>query len=166
VLPDFPNSKQKVLEGIFRRVSELELHLHPILARVGRYTQHEGTVIEFEQTGYGAKSQNAQEYSVAVEVRFEEVPNLVGAALDAKLRSIANEIGGRKVETMMRRIGEATELTGNQIDAKGEKLSATLILDMIEKAEGSFDKFGKSQSSFLIHPSGLSQRVRYCGCDG
>jgi hypothetical protein len=155
VLPDFPSSKQKILEGIFRRISQLEIQLHPVLAKVGRYVQQEGTAIEYEQIDYGMKLQEAQQCAVAVDIKFEEVPNLVGVALEEKLRSIANEVGGLKVETMLKRLGEATELTGNRIDAKGEKLNATMILDMLEKAQGSFDRFGNSQSSFLVHPDML-----------
>jgi hypothetical protein len=155
MLPDFPNSKQKILKGIHRRIDQLERQLHPVLAKVGRYTQQEGTAVEFEQVGFGMKSQEAQEYSVAVEIKPEEVPNLVGAALEAKLRTIAEEMGGLKVKTMMEHIGEATELTGNRIDARGEKLSGKMVLDMMERAEESFDKSGNPKSSFLVHPDML-----------
>ena len=155
MLPDFPNSKRKILKSIRRRIDHLERQLHPVLAKVGRYTQQEGTAVEFEQVGFGMKSQEAQEYSVAVELRPEEVPNLVGAPLEAKLRTIAEEMGGLKVKTIMERIGEATELTGNRIDARGEKLSGKMMLDMMERAEESFDKSGNPKSSFLVHPDML-----------
>ena len=160
MLPDFPSSKQKILKAIQQRLDLLERELHPVLAQVGRYVQHEGLATEFEQVGYGRKSQEATEQSVAVEIRLDEVPTLVGAVLEEKLRTIAKDMGGLKIKMMLDRIAEATEITGNRVDAQGERLTGRLILDMIESAEEDFDQLGNSKSSFLVHPEMLPELKR------
>ena len=160
MLPDFPSSKQKILKAIQQRLDLLERELHPVLAQVGRYIQHEGLTTEFEQVGYGRKSQAATEQSIAVEIQLDEVPILVGAALEEKLRTIAREMGRLKVKMMLKRTAEATEVTGNRIDAQGQRLSGRLLLDLIESAEEDFDQFGNSKSSFVAHPDMLPELKR------
>lgn len=160
MLPDFPYSKRKIHKAIHQRLEQLQRELHPVLARVGRYVQHEGRTTEFEQVGYGRKSQEATQQSVAIEIRLEEVPTLVGDTLENKLRMMANEMGGLKVKMMFEHIADITEMTGNRIDAKGEKLSGKLLLDMMEAAEEDFDRFGNSKSSFVVHPDMLPELKR------
>jgi len=153
VLPNFPKTKAELLRLAFRRIAELEEEGHPILAQIKMRTQHEGTSIHFDQVDFGKKTQQAEEFSVPVVIRFDEVPTLFGEALNRKLTSIAEQSGALKMKLFYARIDEATEQTGLRLDAKGKPLDARMLLDMIDMAEAGFDRSGKPTSSFLVNPN-------------
>jgi hypothetical protein len=152
VLPDFPKSKADVLRLISRRISALEKEQHPVLAQIRAFTQHEGRTIDLEQVDFGRKIQDAETHSVAVELRFDEVPSLTGNALEKKMRSLAEQSGALKMKSLFRKIDEATEQTGQRMDAGGKPIDGRMLLDMIDMAEGAFDKTGKPTNSFVVHP--------------
>lgn len=153
MLPDFPKTKAELLRLAIRRIAELEGEGHPILAQIKTRTQHEGTSIHFDQVDFGKKTQQAEEFSVPVVIRFDEVPTLFGEALNRKLTSIAEQSGALKMKLFYARIDEATKQTGLRLDAKGKPLDARMLLDMIDMAEGGFDRSGKPTSSFLVNPN-------------
>ena len=156
MLPDFPKTKAELLRLTFRRIGELEEERHPVLARIKTRTQHEGTSIHFDQVDFGKKKQEAEQLSVPVEIRFDEIPTRFGEALNRKLTSIAEQSGALKMKLFYSRIDEATEKTGLRMDAKGKPLDARMLLDMIDMAEAGFDRSGKPTSSFLVDPKFFS----------
>lgn len=153
MLPDFPRTKAELLRLAFRRITELEEARHPILAQIKIRTQHEGMSIQFDQVDFGKKTQQAEQFSVPVIIRFEEVPTLFGEALNEKLTSIADQSGALKMDLLFARLNEATEQTGLRLDAQGRPLDARMLLDMIDMAEAGFDSSGKPTSSFLVNPN-------------
>ena len=155
MLPDFPRSKSELLRQVFRRIHDIEKAQHPILAQIKSFIQHEGITIEFDQTDYGKKRQDAEQQSISVQIRFDEVPTLVGDALEKKLALRAEQSGAYKMKTLFARLEEATEQTGQKLDAAGKALDARLLLDMIDTVEVGFDRSGKPTSSFLVHPNVL-----------
>lgn len=153
MLPDFPNAKAEVMKGIYRRIKALELEIAPVFAEMGSYIQHEGRTLVYEQAEFGTKTQEAEEHQIAVQIRFDEVPQLTGQNLDDKLRGIAKQTTEANMKVFYARMDEATEQTGNRFDAAGQPMSGKMLLDFMEMGEWGFDKSGKSNMSFLIHPS-------------
>lgn len=153
VLPDFPKPKAELLRLVAKRVADIEKLQHPILAQIKALTQYEGTSIQFDQVDFGKKMQQAEHLSVRVETRFDEIPTLFGELLDKKLRQIAEQSGALKMKVLFSRIDEATEQTGQKLDAKGRPLDARMLLDMIDMAEAGFDSSGKRTNSFVVHPN-------------
>lgn len=153
VLPDFPKSKGNLLRAVARRIAHFEKEQHPILAQIKTFTQNEGVSVQFEQFGFGKKTQEAEEQFVPVEIRFDEVPTLIGPVLDKKLKLIAGQMGALKMKSLFARIDEATEQTGQKIDAKGKPIDARMLLDMLDLGEVGFDRSGKPTSSFIVHPN-------------
>lgn len=123
-----------------------------MLAQMKSFTQHEGKSLRFQRVDFGEKLQDSEERTCSVEIRVDEVPELIGEALDAKLRHLAEQSGAYKMQMMFARMDEATEQTGQRINAMGKPLDGPLLLDMIEMAEGAFDSFGRPTNSFLVHP--------------
>jgi hypothetical protein len=155
VLPNFPKSKTDVLRLITRRIAALEKEQHPVLAQIRTFTQHEGDTIDFEQVDYGRKTQEAEAHAVSVELRFDEIPSLMGETLENKMRLLADQIGALKMKSLFARIEEATEQTGKKLNAEGKPVDGRMLLDIIDMAEGGFDKTGKPTSSFIVHPNTL-----------
>ncbi len=102
MLPDFPKSKRELLLFISKRISSLEKKQHPILAQIKTFSQHEGEIIQFEQEGFGKKTQAAEFKSVSIEVKLDEVPALIGEALDRKLSLLAEQLGALKMNALFR----------------------------------------------------------------
>jgi len=153
VLPDFPRTKTELLRFVHRRIRSLEKELHPILSQIKSYVQHEGTTIQFEQVDFGKKTQAAESQSVLVEIRHDEVPTLMGPALETKLRHLAEQMGALKMKILFQRIEEAAEQTGQTLNAQGKPLDARMLLDMIDMGEVGFDKAGQPTGSFIVHPN-------------
>ncbi len=152
MLPDFPKSKAELLRVVARRIPVLEAEQNPLLAQIKGFTQHEGRSINFEQVDYGSKKQDAEVHEIPVEVRFDQIPFLIGKALEDKLRLLASLSGALKMKMLLARLDEAGEQTGQKLDAGGKPLDGRMLLDMIEIPEAEFDKSGKPTSSFLFHP--------------
>jgi len=109
--------------------------------------------MRFEQVEFGKKTQEAQECSIPVEIRFAEVPTLIGEVLDKKLRSLADQLGAHKMRALFARIEECTDQTGQKLDAKGAPIDGRMLLDIMEMGEVGFDRFGRPTTSFVIHPN-------------
>jgi hypothetical protein len=153
VLPDFPKSKTDLLRLVTRRIATLEKEQHPVLAQIKTFTQHEGQTIEFEQVDYGKKKQEAEAHAVSVELRFDEIPSLIGEALEKKMKLLADQSGALKMKALFAKIEEATEQTGQKLDAGGKPIDGRMLLDIIDMSEGCFDKAGEPTSSFIVHPN-------------
>jgi hypothetical protein len=153
VLPDFPKSKGELLRLVAKRIASLEKEQHPILAQIKTFTQHEGVSIQFDQVDFGKKTQQAEEQLISVEIRFDDVPTLTGESLDKKIRFLAEQSGAQKMKALFARIEEATEQTGQRLNANGKPIDARMLLDMIDMGEVGFDRTGKPTSSFIVHPN-------------
>lgn len=134
-------------------MSELETELHPVLGQIGSFTQHEGRTLAYEQVEFGMKTQESQAHQTPFEIRLDEVPHLTGQALDQKLRGIAEAMGAQKMKIFYERIDEATEQTGNRYDARGKPPNGEMLLDFMSAGEWGFDKAGKPNMSFVLHPN-------------
>lgn len=141
------------MKGITRRIKALELEMNPVFAEIGSYVQHEGRTLVYEQAEFGTKIQEAEEHQVAIQIRFDEVPRLTGQNLDDKLRGIAKQTAEENMKVFYARMDQATEQTGNRYNAAGQPMSGKMLLDFMDMGEWGFDKSGKSNMSFLIHPS-------------
>ena len=153
MLPDFPKSKNEVMRRLLKRIQDLEKEQHPILGKMKTFRQYEGETMRFEQMDYGKKVQQAEHQYASVKIGLDEIPTMTGDALDKKLSSLADQSGAHKMKLLFARIEEDTEQTGNRINAAGRPIDASVLLDMIDMADPSFDKSGKSKSSFLAHPN-------------
>ncbi len=155
VLPDFPKSKADVLRVVMRRIATLEKEQHPVLAQIKTFTQHEGVTMDFEQVGFGRKTQDAEAHAVSVELQFDEIPSLIGEKLEKKMRLLAEQSGALKMKSLFAKVDEATGQTGQRLNAEGKPLDGRMLLDVIDMAEGAFDKAGRPTNSFIVHPDNL-----------
>ena len=128
---------------------------HPILAEIKTRMQYEGRSMRYEQVGYGEKLEDLNHQSFPIEIKFDEVPTLLGEKLDEKLEGLARAVGEHQMKTFIAKHEETTEMTGNRMDAGGRVMDGALLLDTIEAMPADFDKDGNilPTSKFLTHPS-------------
>jgi len=154
MLPDFPELKRTVLEHAFAVMRQLIEKRHPILADIKTFIQHEGRALRFEQIGYGEKRQELEEHSIPIEIKIEEVPTLIGPALMSKLEKLADGAAEQQIKILIARHEEATEMTGNRIDAGGRPMDGAMLLDLLGGMQTDFDAEGNVLPSnrLLTHP--------------
>ena len=155
MLPDFPELKQSVMQEASAKIRKLIHRDHPILAEIKTRTQHEGRSMRYEQVGYGEKQEDLTHHSFPIEVKFDEVPTLIGEKLDEKLEGLARVVGEHQIKMLIAKHEETTEMTGNRIDAGGRPMDGALLLDSIASMPADFDSQGNilPTSKWLTHPS-------------
>jgi len=84
VLPDFPKSRLELHKKLLLRIYLTAQAKSPLRALGRSVTQHEGILHSYEQitdTGIRSITEGMQEIAVPIEVKIEEVPELVGERL-------------------------------------------------------------------------------------
>lgn len=155
MLPDFPELKRLVLDHISDLIRDLVDKRHPILPDIKAFQQHEGRALRVEQIGYGEKRQELEVHSIPVEIKFDEVPSLLGQALVAKLEVFVEGTAKAQIEMLIARLDEATEMTGNRLNAGGRPLDGAMLLEFLSGLQTDFDSEGNTlqTNKLLTHPN-------------
>jgi len=153
MLPDFPSLKAEMQKLVEAKMHHLVDTGDPVLSQIKRYTQHEGTDTQYEQHGGKTVRSGPEEIGVAFEVKMEEIPELVGEKLDAKLKAIAQEITSKQAQSFFKKVGESCDEVGNTVDAGGKPITPELLLEVFSRIETEFDENGNPTTSLVIHPN-------------
>jgi hypothetical protein len=150
MLPDFPRLKEAAYQYLIGRISESPSR--GLLATIPTIALYEGDAIAVS----GAR-QSDREGLQKVEARLEvKIDDLIQNGIDAflsKIGTISEEFVTQKEKLMIEKMKEVTKETGNAIDAKGQPLSPSLVLNALEKMEMEFDENGKPKNLVLVmHP--------------
>lgn len=121
---------------------------------------HEGHDFSYEQEGTGIISDTYREFATPVELKFGDIPTLIGPSFEAKLEAIANEQAKQLSDFVYARIDETIEQGGTRVDAQNKPLSKELWLNLLERIELSFDEAGKPELTFVAHPAMVEEMVK------
>jgi hypothetical protein len=152
MLPDFPELKSELEKLFLFRLQQRSKNLDPVLAQVRRFTQREGQDMRYDRIGAPAAEGAPEKIEAIFEIKLDEVPDLIGPRLEAKLDEMARAIAEQEAKLFFKKVGETCNEVGNVVDAGGQPLSAKLLLDAIESTEMNFDRDGNPKSQFVIHP--------------
>jgi hypothetical protein len=147
MLPDFPSIRQELDAAISYKLRTLTREKSVIAKLIKGITQHEGKELSFHQEGTGTVTSGYQAMTASATVRFDEVPELMGDKLNAKLEEISSSIAKQMSDQFYSKIHEETEKVGNVVDAKGGLLTKELALELLSKPLWTPD------SVFLVHPT-------------
>jgi hypothetical protein len=158
MLPDFPRSRKEIAERLSLHL-RLRVQAKSPLAALGReITQHEGRVFSYEQIideGKRMVKEDFEEMRTRIEVRYEEVPELVGGVLLQRIDAIADDIARQTSELGYRKLDEAIRAGGTAVDAGGQPMTQELFLKAEEARDMEFDpQSGKPDPDmvYLAHP--------------
>lgn len=128
----------------------------PLRTLGSRITQHEGVLHTYEQsTDYGIRSvtEGLEEISVPIEVKIDEIPELVGEKLLARIDAIAEDAARQVSQITFRKMDQVTREAGMAVDAAGGPPTQKIWLEMFEKMEVDFDpKTGMPEVTLVMHP--------------
>jgi hypothetical protein len=152
MLPDFPVLKTEIQKIILAKLRQRIDTSDSVLSQIKRFTQHEGTEMRYEQHGGEIVQEGFEKIGTQFEITIADVPTLVGEKLDAKLEEIAQEVISQSAKAFFKKLGESCEKVGTSIDARGEPVSAEMLLEMMSTVQMEFGPDGKPTMSFVIHP--------------
>jgi hypothetical protein len=155
LLPDYlqlKNDIRAVLDRFLRR--RAHQHLGGGLNEVPRTTIHEGHTSSIVRASGKRDVTEMFEVSATFELKRDEVPDLSPGELLTKLDSVAKEMGEKQAKQFLSSLSDQIDRAGNTLEAKGEKMSAALLLKLLETIDIDFDENGVAQlPSMLIPPS-------------
>lgn len=154
MLPDFPKVKRHARKELLRWTQRQIPNIAPLLKEVGRFTQHEGRSATLVRSDSSEGRMDYPETSFVFELPREEMRTLDLPKLERRLLEMAKQFANAQEMMMFRQLDEATEATGNIVNAGGE-LRPEHILETIRKVQMSFDPVtGEPQGmAFVVHPS-------------
>ena len=170
MLPDFPKSRLEIRQKLRLRMDLTVQAKSPLRALAGAITQHEGLLHSYEQiTDGGIRSitEGMQEIAVPIEVKFEEIPELVGDKLFARVDAIAEEAARQVSQMTFRKMDEVTREAGMTVDAAGSPPTKKIWLEMFQKMDIDFDpKTGKPELTLVMHPVMAEAMQKLWGVEG
>jgi hypothetical protein len=90
---------------------------------------------------------------VPIEVKIEEIPDLVGDKLLAKIDAITEETARQISQITFRKLDEVTREADMAVDAAGSPPTKEIWLEMFQKMQIDFDpKTGKPEVTMIMHP--------------
>ena len=157
MLPDFPRVKKAALH-YFNSNASIQSSNTPMLALVPTRIIHEGTTSMMTSEEGITSLDDFKKIEASFKVTDDElIRNGFGAFL-SKLGDISEDIAKQKEKVLLGKISEVTESTGRAIDAKGQGLSPTLILQALEKIDVEFDDNGNPKNlALVVHPNQIQK---------
>jgi hypothetical protein len=162
MLPDFPKIKSEVHRDVLGRIRRRADSADSVVSQIKRFSQHEGRDMRYDRVDAPPVESGPEELGARFEVLLSDVPDLIGPKLDAKIEEIAQEIAKQEAEMFYRRIGETCDEVGNSMNAKGQPLTAELLLQMFSNVQMNFGPDGRPTAQFVIHPD-MAPALRKAG---
>jgi hypothetical protein len=154
MLPDFPRPKAFARGQMVLWMQRQIPIIAPLLADIGRFTQHEGRAGQLTRDDESTTSISYQKGSVRLELTREEMRDFDPAAIQAKLITMAEQFAELQSKSVLQGASEAAESVGNTVNAGGD-LRQEHFLEMLEKVELEFDKETGQLApgfAFVVHP--------------
>lgn len=157
MLPDFPNLKAEIGDVLqsFLRKSE-QKHLGAGFNEMPRTTIHEGHVGSIIRASGKRDPTKMMKVSALLEIKRSEVPNLSLSEIFTRLDGVAREMAEKRVRQILAHLSDELEKAGQTLDAKGEKMSAALLLRLLDSIQIDFDKNGNPRLPSMIGPPAIS----------
>lgn len=161
MLPDFAELKEKLEALAKRRLRQYVRRRDPVIREIRHMYIHEGTGSRY-RTMDGTEDRMELKPSVA---ELRATPDEI---LDWSLEDVLKRIDGlgeqmlaQIVPAMFGKVKEATNRTGNVVDAGGQPFSFEVFIAGIEKVWIDFDdETGEPHLPTIVVPPGVAERLR------
>jgi hypothetical protein len=152
MLPDYPLLKKK-LNKRFRDAIKQDIKKDPFLSRIGEHKIHEGSTMTTTSIDGFSRTTDYPEIAAKYEISFQETIDTGPEAVFLRSKNVSKEMIDKLTAQFVALMEEVTKKTGNIVDAKKVDSSSNPILDVLEKIEVNFDKFGNPiMPTIVVHP--------------
>ena len=156
MLPDFPKSRYEINEQLRLRMYMTAQAKSPLQSLSKHVTQHEGNLHSYGQMtrkGTRVVTDGFNEINLPIEVKFEDVPGLVGEKLLEHVDALAEEIASQSSKMGYKKLDAMIEEAGTSVDAAGGPPTKASWLKMIEGMDIDLDPITKKPTwVFIGHP--------------
>lgn len=159
MLPDFPEVK----EFYQKRLNELLTRFmgsHPLLSQMREHSYREGTANSIQRESGEEVSSGMKKLEELLKIDSKDIAEQGPLAFIQPLKNMADSINEKRMEMVLRDIHEATEVTGNVLDTKGEQLSHDHLLQMLEKITIPFDESGNPLMPSMVVNENLMKKLQ------
>ena len=142
MLPDFTIIKGKVQEALNRYARSLAVASSQVLSHIHHISHYEGNRFDgFSQEGPGEHTYSSFEHRVVVDTSelISNGPDYFATRMPEIIAPMTTQIETSFFATFRK----AVQFSGNEVDAKGQRLTPELLLSTYEKMDLEFDKQGR-----------------------
>jgi hypothetical protein len=158
MLPDYTETK-RLFSRYFQTYMRQKARAISPLADVQTRYLHEGRGMRVNRPDDSESKSEVQLLSSTMEVRFDEIPDLTLEMTIAKFDEIILDMVRKQTGFALGRV--SAEIPSSQsIDAKGKKLDAELILEMLEAIQLEFYPDGRPHELHVIGSLFTEERLR------
>lgn len=153
MLPDYPRVKQKVHSLLLNRTKEGIRGRSPVIARIRRTVQHEGSEGTYEDVDGRQNQIGYEEFVASSSLTRDEMRHGSFQDIVSKFDEMAETFAEAQSKMLFATVSEAAESVGNVVDAGG-KLTKEVFLEMRRKMPLDFDPHtGEPQyPTMVLHP--------------
>jgi len=160
MLPDFPKLRIELSRKL-RSDFEKQTHVQaPLVAEVKVVAQHEGSGGTYEREDGEVKRITPKQVSVPLDWTFSSGPTFTYEEALKIINNAAEKMAREQTRSLFAAVDEAVNEVGNALDAKGQPISAELILKMWERMHFDFDKQGKPKMPTLVFNPIQTEKVK------
>lgn len=149
MLPAYLETKRLFSRFFQSYVRERARAISPFAAVQVQYL-HEGRAMKIRRPDLTESASEVKAVSAEMQVRFDEIPDLTIEQVLAKFNAVVVEMSGKQAGVALDRISEEIP-PAQTVDAKGRKLDAEMVLEMLGKIELEFYPDGRPHE---LHPVG------------
>ena len=154
MLPDWPETKDKIGEAFLRFIrSEVEAQLG-FLAELKQAVVHEGDGMAISRADGSRAEQGFQQVGAQMEIPADDFAGLPILAVLERLRGVAEDLARGRAQHAFSVLDATCQEVGNVVDADGGPLTPQLILQAWERMVIVFDEDGQPKlPTIVVHPT-------------
>jgi hypothetical protein len=158
MLPDYSETKRLFVRFFQTYARRKARAISPFDAVQTRYL-HEGRGMKVMRAGESESNTEVQQLSSMIEIKFDEIPDLTFEKAVAKYDEMILDMVRKQTGFALERLNEDMPKS-QSVDAKGKKLDAEIILEMLETIQLEFYPDGRPHE---LHVVGVHSRIRSKG---
>jgi len=157
MLPDYSETK-RLFGRFFQAYARQKARaISPFAAAQMRYL-HEGRGMKIMRADESESNTETQQFSSTMELKFDDIPDLTFEKAIAKYDEMVLDMVRKQTGFALERLSEDIPQSHN-VDAKGKKLDAEILLEMFEKIHMEFYPDGRPHELHVIGGLFNSERL-------
>jgi hypothetical protein len=161
MLPDFSETKRLFARFFQTYVRQKARAISPLADVQVRYL-HEGRGMRVTRADQSESNRGMEQLSSMMEIRFDEIPELTFEKAIAKYDEMILDMVRKQTGLALERLNEDIPKS-QSVDAKGRKLDAELILEMLETIELEFYPDGRPHELHVVGGLFSPERLKAVG---
>jgi hypothetical protein len=150
MLPEYPKLSAEFGHATTRAMQQRAREIEGIVATVPSHRVFEGDTMEIIRSDGSTGITKFREETAELRIPVEESPDLELSDLMARLDQIVFDLAAKKAKNFFQTLSDAASDAGTRVDAKGQKISAEIYLQMLDRVWIEFEPDGTPRLPTLV----------------